>query len=284
MSSPQPPWYLDRRMSSRIYLSLTLALYAVGAVHVLLQAMTRRRALTSGTLIATLAGFALHTAALSQRWTEEGRFPAAGLHDGASFLAWGIVLAYLVVSLRSRIEALGLVLHPLAFVLVLIANLLPPSEQDRPLLKGLFLPIHTTLALAGYAALFVAFAMALLYLVQERELKARSPRTLYYLLPSLERCDTLGGRSAVVGFVLLTLAIVTGAMWSYSAHGRFWSWDAKSISAVLAWLLYVAILVARHRTGWGGRRTAWMAIAGFAAVVFAFFWASAFSGAVAAAR
>ena len=272
-----------RDVSSRIYLSLTLALYAVGAAHVLLQAMTRRQLFTAGSLTATFAGFAVHTAALSQRWTEAGRFPALGLHDGASFLAWSMVLAFLLVSLRSRIDALGLVLHPAAFLLLLVANLVPPSEADRPVLKGLFLPLHATLALAGYAALFVAFAMGILYLVQERELKGRAPRTFYYVLPSLERCDTLGGRSAVVGFPLLTLAIVTGALWSYSAHGRFWSWDAKSVAAALAWCLYVALLVARHRSGWGGRRAAWMSIAGFVAVIFAFFWASAFSGSTMAA-
>jgi ABC-type uncharacterized transport system permease subunit len=271
-------------MSSRIYLSLTLALYAVGAAQVLLQALTRRRPFTSGALVATLAGFALHTAALSQRWTEAGRFPAVGLQDGASFLAWSMVLAFLVVSLRTKVEALGLVLHPAAFVLVLVANVLPPSEAERPLLRGLFLPIHLTLVLAGYAALCVAFATALLYLVQERELKGRSPRSFTHVLPSLERCDSLGGTSAMVGFVLLTLAIVTGALWSFSAHGRFWTWDAKSLSAAAAWVLYVAILVARHRSGWGGRRAAWLAIAGFGAVVFSFFWASAFSGAAVAAR
>jgi cytochrome c-type biogenesis protein CcsB len=271
-------------MSSRIYLSLTLALYAVGAAHVLLQAMTRRRLFTAGSLTATFAGFALHTAALSQRWTEAGQFPALGLHDGASFLGWSMVLAFLVVSLRTRVDALGLLVHPAAFALLLVANLVPPSEADRPLLRGLFLPLHATLALAGYSALFVAFAMGVLYLVQERELRGRAPHTFYYVLPSLERCDTLGGRSAILGFPLLTLAMVTGALWSYSAHGRFWSWDAKSVSAMLAWGLYVAIIVARHRSGWGGRRAAWMSIAGFIAVVFAFFWASAFSGSAMAAR
>ena len=68
----------------------------MGALHVLLQALTRRRLLTSWTVSATLAGFALHTAGLSQRWTEAGHFPAVGLHDGASFLAWAIVLVFLV--------------------------------------------------------------------------------------------------------------------------------------------------------------------------------------------
>ena len=73
-------------MPSHVYLLFTLAFYAVGALHVLLQALTRRKLLTSWTVTATLIGFALHTASLAQRWTEAGHFPAVGLHDVSSFL------------------------------------------------------------------------------------------------------------------------------------------------------------------------------------------------------
>ena len=73
-------------MDSRVYLFLSLILYAVGAVHVFVHVVTRRRPLTTLTVASTLLGFAFHTAALSQRWTEAGHFPAVGLRDGASFL------------------------------------------------------------------------------------------------------------------------------------------------------------------------------------------------------
>ena len=162
-------------MSSHVYLVLVLIFYAVGALHVLLQTLTRRRLLvTSWTVAATLVGFALHTAALAQRWTEAGHFPAVGLHDGASLLAWTMVLVFLVIYTRSRLEALGLAVYPMAFALVLIANLTPIAPVGDPVLKSLFLPIHTTLAFFGYAALFVAFAGGLLYLIQERELRSRT--------------------------------------------------------------------------------------------------------------
>jgi ABC-type uncharacterized transport system permease subunit len=117
------------------------------------------------------------------------------------------------------VEALGLFTYPVAFGLVLISNLTPASASGNPILRSLYLPIHATLALFGYAALFLAFAMGILYLVQERELKSRSPRAFYYLVPSLERCDTISGRSVAVGFGFLTLAIATGMLWSESAHG-----------------------------------------------------------------
>ena len=271
-------------MSAQGYLLLTLALYAVGALHVLLQALTRRKLLTSWTVTATLAGFALHTASLSQRWTEAGHFPSVGLHDGVSLLAWTIVLAFLATYIRTRLEALGLAVYPVAFGLMLIANLTAPSEAVDPILKSLFLPIHTTLAFCGYAALFVAFAMGLAYLVQERELKSRSPHTFYYLIPSLEACDTISGRSVIVGFGFLTLAIVTGLLWSHSARGHYWTGDAKEWSAVAAWIIYVALILARRRTGWGGRRAALLGIAGFAVVVFTFTWVALFPGVADAAR
>ncbi len=271
-------------MRSYYYLLLALVLYAVGAVQVLLQALTRKRLLTRGTVAATVAGFAVHTAGISQRWTEAGHFPASGLHDGASLLAWMIVLAYLMTYVRSGMDALGLLAYPTAFALVLLASLTPPAVGGDPLLQSVFFPVHVTLAFIGYAALFVAFAMGLLYLVQERELKSRSPRAFYYLIPSLERCDTISGRSVMVGFGFLTLAIITGLLWSHHARGRYWSWDAKEWTALLAWGIYVGLLVARWRTGWGGRRAALLGIAGFAAVALLFVWTTVLSGPAGAAH
>jgi cytochrome c-type biogenesis protein CcsB len=259
-------------MTSRAYLLITLGLYAVGALHGLLHALTRRRLLTTWSLTAALAGFAVHTAALAQRWTEAGHFPVVGVHDGASFLAWTIVLAFLATHVRTRVDALGLAAYPVAFALVLVANLTPVSVNESPVLRSLFLPVHGTMVFLGYGALFVAFVMSLLYLMQERQLKSRSPRASYYLLPSLERCDTIAARSVAVGFGFLTLAILTGVLWNQAVHGRYWRGDAKEWSAVIAWTLYVVLLLARRRHGWGGRRAAYLGIAGFATVIFTFVW------------
>ncbi|MGH9887318.1 MAG: cytochrome C assembly family protein, partial [bacterium] len=230
------------------------------------------------TVTTTLAGFAVHTAALSQRWTEAGHFPAIGLRDGAAFLAWAIVLAFLATYLRTRVEALGLIVYPTAFVLMLVANLTQTTQDGDPILRGFYLPVHASLAFLGYASLFVAFAAGVFYLVQERELRSRSPRTFYYVLPSLERCDSLGGRAVEVGFAFLTLAMVTGFLWNHAVHGRYWTSTAKEWSALLAWVIYIGLIVARQRTGWGGRRAGILSIAGFAAVVFTFVWMTMLEG------
>ena len=269
-------------MSSSSYLLLTLACYSVGALHVAVHAATRSRLLNSWTVAATLAGFACHTASLSQRWTEAGHFPVVGLHDGTSFLAWTLVLAFLMLFLRTREAVLGLPVYPVAFALVLVSALSPASANEAPILRSLFLPIHATLAFFGYASLFLACAMGVLYLIQERELKSRAPHTFYYLIPSLERCDTISGRSVVVGFGFLTLAIVTGLLWSHAAKGRYFTGDAKEWCALLAWGLYVVLIAARQRSGWGGRNAALLGIVGFSGVVFVFVWMTIFAASVAA--
>jgi ABC-type uncharacterized transport system permease subunit len=271
-------------MDSRIWLLATLLLYAVGALHALLFAVVRRNGLTTVSLTATLLGFAAHTSSLALRWSEAGHFPAVGLRDGASFLAWAIVLVFLLVYMTTHVDAASVFAYPFAFALVFIANLTPATERADPVLRSLYLPVHLFLAVFGYGALFAAFTMGALYLAQESELRSRRPRRFYYLMPSLERSDTIGWRSVLGGFGFLTLAIVTGFLWNHSLHGRYWTGDAKEYAALVAWAIYVVILVARLRGGWGGRRAAWLAIAGFAVVVFTFAWATLVPAVAVAAR
>ena len=144
-------------MDSRVWLLITLLFYALGALHALLFALLRRSVLTTVSLTATLLGFAFHTAALALRWREAGHFPAVGLRDGASLLAWGIVLVFLLVYVTTRVDAAGLFAYPFAFALVFIANLTPATERADPVLRSLYLPVHVFLAVFGYGALFVAF-------------------------------------------------------------------------------------------------------------------------------
>src|SRR5258706_12895784 len=136
-------------MTSRAYFLLTLIFYAFGALQVLAQALMGRRLRTSLTVIAILLGFAFHTAGLSQRWTEAGHFPAVGLHDAASFVAWTNVLVFLLAYVRTRVDALSLLVYAGGFSLMLVAAPTPASERGDPSLKSMFRPIHTNRSLLG---------------------------------------------------------------------------------------------------------------------------------------
>jgi cytochrome c-type biogenesis protein CcsB len=160
---------------------------------------------------------------------------------------------------------------PLVFILTLAANLI--SSPQAPLqerLRSLWFYIHIPTLFLGYAAFFVAFSAGIMYLIQERELKRKRPQAFYYRLPSLEICDDLGYRSLSVGFPLLTVGIVAGALWANRALDQPWGWDPKIIWSLITWLMYAILIHYRLSAGLRGRRAALMSIVGFVIVLFTF--------------
>jgi ABC-type transport system involved in cytochrome c biogenesis permease subunit len=93
---------------------------------------------------------------------------------------------------------------------------------------------------------------------------------LYNRLPSLEDLDQLGFRTVVLGFLLLTVAIIAGAVWARQEWGVNWVWDPKAVWTTLSWLVYALYLVVRIRAGWRGERAAWLATMGFALSILTF--------------
>jgi ABC-type uncharacterized transport system permease subunit len=123
------------------------------------------------------------------------------------------------------------------------------------------------LALVGIAAFVLNFAGAIMYLLQEHQLKARRPGTFYYRLPDLETLDRLTYRTLVLGFPFLTVALLLGAVWARAAWGSVFAFDPLAIFSLLAWGIYAAILAGRAMGTWRGRRAAYFAIAGFATLI-----------------
>ena len=135
--------------------------------------------------------------------------------------------------------------------------------------EGWFI-FHTTVATAGVAALAVSFAMSLLFLVKERALKTKRSLRVLAMLPTLEALDRLGFQALLYGFPLLTLGIATGMVYSSAVHNRLWIWGPKEIFPVIAWAVFAGILWARFARGVRGRRSAILAIAGFAFALLTF--------------
>ena len=77
-------------------------------------------------------------------------------------------------------------------------------------------------------------------------------------------------RMTAIGFLMLSLGIITGAVWANYAWGSYWSWDPKETWSLITWFLYASVLHARITRGWRGRRMAVLSVIGFACVVFTF--------------
>jgi cytochrome c-type biogenesis protein CcsB len=223
-----------------------------------------------------LVGFALHTAALAGQIAENG-FPAVtDLREALSVYSWLIVGIYLLVQLKYRLTVLGCFVAPLAFLMALTGLAVGPGEGELPPgLQTSWLYVHVTLALLGNAVFALAFAVSLMYLVQESRLKSKRMTALYKLLPSLERLDRLNYVFLVWGFPLMTLGILTGSLWAGIHWGSYWSWDPRQISSAITWLLYGSLLQGRITAGWRGRRAATLTIVGFVVVLGYFLWGGA---------
>ena len=87
-------------------------------------------------------------------------------------------------------------------------------------------------------------------------------------LPSLKVIDGLLYRTVGVAFPLLSLLLITGAVWANESWGRYWGWDSKEVGALVAWMAYAGFLHTRIAHGWRGRRSAYFALLGFALVIF----------------
>ena len=188
-----------------------------------------------------LAGFAFHTLFLVQQYVALGAAPVLSLKSALGFFAWTVSGAYLLFQLRFRLRVLGSFIAPLAAVLMLASTSLPGTEAAviHPLLKSVWLPIHVLTVFAGDGMFALAFAASVMYLLQERQIKRKRFGTLYSRLPSLETLDAINHRALVWGFPLLTLGMVTGAVYAQQALGSYWRWDPKEVWSLITWGLYL---------------------------------------------
>jgi ABC-type uncharacterized transport system permease subunit len=182
-----------------------------------------------------------------------------------SMLAAATVIVYLGLDLRYGLPVAGSFVAPLAVVAMVPAHLRGGrGVASGPLpIAGALLPFHVAAATLGSVALLLAFALAVLYLASERQLKRKQPGRLFSRLPSLELVDRLGWQLSVWGFVLLSIVIVTGAFVTRQEGLGYFHLEAKSGFALLAWLLLAASIQARLVAGWRGRRVAILVVVGF---------------------
>lgn len=258
-------------MEYTIFFTVTFLLYLASTVLYPIAVIFKSERIGGYARLTTLFGFISHTVALILRGLASGHHPIANLYESMSFFAWTIILIYLVLDHKYRLMVLGAFVIPLSFLVVALTSLLPGKIKPLlPALDSYWLGFHTTFSFLAYAAFAIAFVSGLMYLIQERQLKSKRLGGFYSRLPSLETIDSLGYKSIALGFPLLTLGILTGAIWAQSAWGRYWGWDPKETWALITWLVYAAYLLIRRTAGWQGKKAAYLSIIGFLGVVFTY--------------
>lgn len=260
------------------FLWTALAFYGLGIALLIPLVIRRRPSLSPASLGALGLGLLAHGAALAAEAAKLHRLPVVDVRSALSFYAFLVTLAFFFVYLRYRIASLGLFMLPLVFVLTLIGTFHANRTFDSSSVRSGWLLVHIGSTILGYTGFFLTFVAALMYLIQERELKSKKPRAFYYRLPSLEVCDELYYRSLLFGFPLMTLGMLMGFIAATRTWKGPWELDPKILASLVTWLIYLVLFSTRASGGWRGRRAAYVAIFGFATVMVTFLGASLLSG------
>ena len=224
----------------------------------------RKEKVGRGAWFIFLAAFGLHTLYLIVRGVVAHRLPLSNQFECACTLAWMIALMLIVLSQRMRADWLKTVAMPATFLVLSYAALQPREITDlMPALRSAWFGLHIGSAAIAYSAFVLAGCAGLRYvLLSKKQSDDQSVR--------LEQIDYLSYRMIALGFLLLTVTILSGAIWAEQAWSAFWTWDPKEVWALITWIIYAIYLHLRLRGKKQGLRMAWYAIIAVPVVLFTF--------------
>ncbi|MEW6096820.1 MAG: c-type cytochrome biogenesis protein CcsB [bacterium] len=263
---------METEMDSSTWFSIALITYGLSAF--LYMGLLLFRAVNFGraAIFVIGGGVCAHTVGLVIRTITAGHAPFSNLYESMVFFSWAMVIVYLFIEYRYKLNVIGAFVSPIAFLAIVYASMLPPDYKKItplvPALQSYWLEIHVITCFLGYAAFTIAFAARLMYLI--KEWVSKNPAGFYQNLPAEDLLDYISYRTIAIGVVFLTLGIITGAIWANYAWVSYWSWDPKETWALITWLIYAIYLHTRVTVGWRKKKAAWLAIAGFIAVIFTY--------------
>ena len=209
-----------------------------------------------------LAGAACNTAYLVARSIAAGRLPLANQFEFATSFAWGIAVMLIVLRAKYRAEWIFIAAIPMTFLILSYAALQPKEITElMPALRSMWFGLHIGSAVFSYAAFVLAGCGGLRYIL----LKKREGQNT-----RLAQTDYLCYRLVALGFLLLTVVILSGAIWAEQAWSAFWTWDPKETWALITWILYAIYLHLWIRKKNGGLAMAWFVVVAVPVVLFTF--------------
>lgn len=190
---------------------------------------------------------------------------------GAVVIGLGIGLIFYQISQTTNAGALATSRDYGEFGAFLAKNMQTdvPDAQQSLFAQGWLRQNGSRLALSynsnpvEFAAFFAVVAALLM-----TGLIALKRETVVAALPSLDALDALLYRTVGVVVPLLTLLLITGAVWANESWGRYWGWDPKEVGALVSWLAFAGYLHLRFVGGWKGRRSVYIVLIGFVLIIF----------------
>lgn len=217
------------------------------------------------------AGFVAHLLSTIHLANKLKYLPLTNIQESLSFFGLVIVGSFILFERKYKVTTLGSFVVPIALMMLSASSTLhSEARQLPPILQSNWFWFHALLAFASYACFTIAAGVAVMYLTQRYFLKKKHFGALFQKLPSLDTMDEISYRCLTIGFPLLTVAIISGSIWSEQAMGSYWIWDRKQTWSLIIWFIYAALLHGRLTIGWRGKRAAILSIIGFVVVLFTF--------------
>jgi ABC-type transport system involved in cytochrome c biogenesis permease subunit len=227
-----------------------------------------------------VGGTLIHTFVVGMQTMEAGHVPFAGATQAISTFVWLFALAYLYTEVTTDERGLGIFILPIIVLLQVLPTVQTPSVEPRsPVLESPLFWVHVSSLLGSYASFGLAAVIGITYLLQFKEIKAKHLHFFFTRLPSLQVLDVMNSRSIFIGWTLMTIGLVAGAVWVTQARSfapddaRVQAMslaDPKIFVALITWSVYTFGMVARRTIGWHGKRSAYLSAVGFAIVLLNF--------------
>ncbi len=252
---------------------------------------------------AMIVGYLCITGLLVIRWLVSDHLPLSNLYESSLFLAWSLTLVYVFLDKKIQNDWLDAIIAPSVMITYTFATLGLPKEMQQstvlvPALQSNWLMMHVSMMILSYGALLFGSLLAVTLLTlspsestntefyhnnrsktMDRQNstnqrgntieETKSSELFYfecYRASLVNQIDYWSYRIIGMGFPLLTVGILSGAVWANEAWGSYWSWDPKETWALITWLIFAIYLHIRMTKGWNGKKPALVASLGFCVV------------------
>jgi cytochrome c-type biogenesis protein CcsB len=227
-------------------------------------------------LALTYVGIGMLFICIVLRGLATSRVPWGNMYEFINLTSFCGLIAAAVVLRKPQYRALWVfVLVPVLILLTVSGRWLYSNAAPvMPALQSYWLPIHVSVVSLGSGVFLVAGVASILFLLKMSPLADRDNALgrIIGRLPDAQTLDRIAYRTTIFAFPIFGFGVIFGAIWAEEAWGRYWGWDPKETVSFIAWVVYAAYLHARSTAGWRDRKSAWINVVGFVAMVFNLFF------------
>jgi ABC-type uncharacterized transport system permease subunit len=238
---------------SAIILYIAAAISRIGGKHILL-------------LLAGLA-VSLHALLLYQNLVTSSGLNL-GFFNAASLMTWMIAVLLLLSLLRQPVENLAVVLFPIAALAIGLESYFHTERILSPE-QELGVTLHILFSIVAYSLLSISALQALFLALQDYQLHHKRPGWVMQKLPPLQAMETLLFQMIAMGFILLSLSLISGIIFLEDIFAQHLV--HKTVLSLVAWCVFAILLWGHWRYGWRGKTAIRWSISGFLVLMLAYF-------------